>query len=180
VCAQALYVVALYEALYELYPSYRSGVGIIAPYKSQRRLLKSLFRDRFGPSMGNVEISTIDGFQGREKEIVIFSCVRAPSHGRGNQGGVKCTACVYFYLLHCTYWVEILLMRVGIWAESYHIMCVQNASQAGEPARHITCHRCHCTLQCTVIVNSRLSAVPLLTPPLNVMQASVSYENGSV
>jgi superfamily I DNA and/or RNA helicase len=95
-----LYVVALYEALYELYPSYRSGVGIIAPYKSQRRLLKSLFRDRFGPSMGNVEISTIDGFQGREKEIVIFSCVRAPSHGRGNHGGVNGTVCDYLTALY--------------------------------------------------------------------------------
>ena len=39
--------------------------------------------------MGNVEISTIDGFQGREKDIVIFTCVRAPGHGKNhsNQGG---------------------------------------------------------------------------------------------
>ena len=43
--------------------------------------------------MGNVEISTIDGFQGREKDIVIFSCVRAPGYGRNKTpfGGV------YFY-----------------------------------------------------------------------------------
>ena len=83
--SQALYVVKLYESLYEQYPSHREGVGIIAPYKAQRRLIKNMFRDRFGPSMGNVEISTIDGFQGREKDIVIFSCVRAPACGRGYQ-----------------------------------------------------------------------------------------------
>ena len=57
-------------------------MGIIAPYKAQRRLIKTMFKDRFGPSMGGVEISTIDGFQGREKEVVIFSCVRAPAYGR--------------------------------------------------------------------------------------------------
>ena len=37
--------------------------------------------------MGNVEISTIDGFQGREKDIVIFTCVRAPVHGRHSATG---------------------------------------------------------------------------------------------
>ena len=61
-------------------------MGIIAPYKAQRRLIKTMFKDRFGPAMGGVEISTIDGFQGREKEIVIFSCVRAPAYGR--HGGI--------------------------------------------------------------------------------------------
>jgi AAA domain len=90
--------VKLYESLYEQYPSHRDGVGIIAPYKAQRRLLKNMFRDRFGPSMGNVEISTIDGFQGREKDIVIFSCVRAPASGRGYQspGSHHRTASLHF------------------------------------------------------------------------------------
>jgi AAA domain len=35
-------------------------------------------------------------------------------------------------------------------------MCVQNASQAGEPSRHIICNGCHCTLQYTVIVYGNL------------------------
>ena len=54
------------------------SVGIIASYRSQRKLLASIFRERLG-SHHDVEISTIDGFQGREKDIVIFSCVRAPA-----------------------------------------------------------------------------------------------------
>ena len=50
--------------------------------------------------MGNVEISTIDGFQGREKDIVIFTCVRAPGHGKNhsNQGGKIKWTCLFLYL----------------------------------------------------------------------------------
>jgi superfamily I DNA and/or RNA helicase len=64
------------------------GVGIIAAYKAQMIYLKQIFRNYYGPSMGgnsrqsddfkgDVEISTVDGFQGREKDIIIFSCVRS-------------------------------------------------------------------------------------------------------
>ena len=62
-----------------IYLQHCYNVGIIAPYQKQRRLLKQLFRDKFGPTLGNVEISTVDSYQGREKDIIIFSCVRAPA-----------------------------------------------------------------------------------------------------
>jgi hypothetical protein len=93
---EAQYVVDLFEELVRKYPDHRGGIGIIAPYRAQRRLLNNLFRERFGNnskgSTGGLnrgtmpqifdldtEISTVDGFQGREKSIVIFSCVRAPT-----------------------------------------------------------------------------------------------------
>jgi hypothetical protein len=93
---EALYVVDLFEELVRKYPDHRGGIGIIAPYRAQRRLLNSLFRERFGSTRKggasslppiwdlDTEISTVDGFQGREKAIVIFSCVRAPKQ-RGSQ-----------------------------------------------------------------------------------------------
>jgi superfamily I DNA and/or RNA helicase len=59
----------------------KSTIGVITPYASQVRLLKSFTRGAGGaPAPGDtseVEVSSVDGFQGREKEIIIFSCVRA-------------------------------------------------------------------------------------------------------
>lgn len=66
------------------------GVGIIAAYKAQQRYLKKIFRAKYGNSLGGVSgkadrfrgkvvISTVDGFQGREMDIIIFSCVRCQS-----------------------------------------------------------------------------------------------------
>jgi len=88
---EARYVVDLFEELVTKYPEHRGGIGIIAPYRAQRRMLNNLFRDRFAGQHRNshgrapifdldTEISTVDGFQGREKNIVIFSCVRAPTN----------------------------------------------------------------------------------------------------
>lgn len=70
-------------------------VGVISPYKAQVAVLKEKFRaadllppaggEKKLPSGGSVEmeISTIDGFQGREKDVMLFSTVRAPSNQIG-------------------------------------------------------------------------------------------------
>ena len=53
-------------------------VGIITPYKSQLRELRSRFASRYGESIfSTIDFNTTDAFQGRESEIIIFSCVRA-------------------------------------------------------------------------------------------------------
>lgn len=58
--------------------SSKSRVAIISPYSQQVSLLKKIFRQNLGQEFNNkVEINTVDGFQGREGNIVIFSCVRA-------------------------------------------------------------------------------------------------------
>ncbi len=62
------------------------SIGLISPYKAQvRRLVDGLRRSRIiSDSMSRrteesrrIEVNTVDGFQGREKDIVIFSCVRS-------------------------------------------------------------------------------------------------------
>ena len=57
---------------------FNGKVGIITPYKSQLRELRSRFSQRYGDAVLNsVDFNTTDAFQGRESEIIIFSCVRA-------------------------------------------------------------------------------------------------------
>ncbi|KAF2479592.1 SEN1 N terminal-domain-containing protein [Neohortaea acidophila] len=77
----------LYQRLISDQPNYdfTSKIGIITPYKSQLNALKTKFPARFGDSVfQNVEFNTTDAFQGRESEIIIFSCVRAsPAGGIG-------------------------------------------------------------------------------------------------
>jgi len=50
-----------------------SQIALIAPYQAQVTALTSLLR----PSMPELEIGTVDGMQGREKEAVILSLVRS-------------------------------------------------------------------------------------------------------
>ena len=73
-------------------------IGIITPYMGQVRLLRKLWREqqpRAGkgkkkleaspPDIGNpahLEIASVDNFQGREKELIIFSAVRSNRGGR--------------------------------------------------------------------------------------------------
>lgn len=52
-----------------------SGIAVISPYSAQVRLLAS-----FSPDP-RVEIDSVDGFQGREKELVIVSLVRSNMEG---------------------------------------------------------------------------------------------------
>jgi superfamily I DNA and/or RNA helicase len=70
-------------------------IGIIAPYAAQITLLlrylnnEPQYRERFKSVLGiqramqlpQIEVKTVDGFEGREKEVIIFSTVR------NNEGG---------------------------------------------------------------------------------------------
>lgn len=67
-----------------------SDIGIITPYWSQTRLLRNTFnepsatarlRTSLGPvraaTVSQVEINTVDAYQGREKRVILFSTVRS-------------------------------------------------------------------------------------------------------
>jgi predicted DNA helicase len=55
-----------------------ADIAVIAPYSAQVQLVRSMV------DLAGLEIDTVDGFQGREKEAVIVSLVR--SNGRGEIG----------------------------------------------------------------------------------------------
>ncbi|KAJ2440651.1 DEAD-box type RNA helicase, partial [Coemansia sp. RSA 2424] len=63
---------------------WKQKIGIITPYKKQLRCLTTKFKQLFGPAITDaIEFNTVDGFQGQEKEVIIFSCVRAGGSGVG-------------------------------------------------------------------------------------------------
>jgi nucleotide-binding universal stress UspA family protein len=59
-------------------PFASGDIGVISPYAGQVRLLTRTF----GRDPAGVEVSTVDGFQGREKEAIVVSCVRSNEEGR--------------------------------------------------------------------------------------------------
>jgi len=57
------------------------SIGILSPYNDQIQKLKSLFENSKLVSKYNIEISTIDSFQGREMDIIYISLVRSNDEG---------------------------------------------------------------------------------------------------
>lgn len=90
---EAHLAVHLYSSLRQVSQglSAQSRVAIITPYSQQANLLRRYFRDLLGDDFARfVEVNTVDAFQGREANIVIFSAVRAAgSHGIGFLSDVR-------------------------------------------------------------------------------------------
>ena len=51
-------------------------IGIITPYSSQKELLVANLQEEYP----DLEIQSVDGFQGREKEAIIISLVRSNAY----------------------------------------------------------------------------------------------------
>lgn len=46
------------------------NIGIIAPYRAHVNLLKNIIQN-------GIEINTVDQYQGRDKEIILYSCAKS-------------------------------------------------------------------------------------------------------
>jgi superfamily I DNA and/or RNA helicase len=63
------------------------SIGVISPYNGQVQLIRSLvaddseITDAVKASGTMIEVKSVDGYQGRERDVIIFSAVRSNRHG---------------------------------------------------------------------------------------------------
>jgi senataxin len=78
---QIAIIIKLIEKLRNIYTPSEiiEKVSIISPYSSQVYKLKEIIKrmDCFNDNIGYIDVNTVDGFQGKEKSIIIFSTVRS-------------------------------------------------------------------------------------------------------
>ena len=55
-------------------------IGVVTPYRGQVELVQKLLSSE--EEFAGLEVNSVDGYQGREKEVILFSCVRANEDGR--------------------------------------------------------------------------------------------------
>ncbi len=92
--AEAARVVSLIKEMLEFDHKYNphdsKKIGVISPYNGQVHLIKSLLADDADiislvrSTSATIEVNSVDGYQGRERDVIIFSTVR--SNHRGNIG----------------------------------------------------------------------------------------------
>ncbi|XP_074098426.1 putative helicase senataxin isoform X2 [Cotesia typhae] len=62
-------------------------IGVITPYQDQRKIIQRKMEEKFATVPDRIknrftrQVSTVDGFQGQEREIIIMSCVRSNGIG---------------------------------------------------------------------------------------------------
>ncbi|CAH0479727.1 unnamed protein product [Peronospora belbahrii] len=81
---EAAFCVSLCQNMFETCPEVRNNkwsVGFVSPYKEQVRVLRQEITRSGIPTNVSIEVNTVDGFQGREKDVIVFSCVRSSVHG---------------------------------------------------------------------------------------------------
>jgi superfamily I DNA and/or RNA helicase len=95
--AEAVRVISLIKQILNFDNDYQphagTTIGVVTPYNGQVQLVKSLMDQddelkTLTESLGSkVEVNSVDGYQGRERDIIIFSAVR--SNRKGHVGFLK-------------------------------------------------------------------------------------------
>eukprot|EP00347_Sterkiella_histriomuscorum_P015353 403357339 len=57
------------------------SIGVIVTYKSQEELINQMIIDSKNEALKAIQVSTVDAFQGAERDIIIVGCVRTRSLG---------------------------------------------------------------------------------------------------
>ncbi|KAL8009602.1 putative transcription factor IIS, P-loop containing nucleoside triphosphate hydrolase [Plasmopara halstedii] len=81
---EAVFCISLCQHMFERCADVRKNkwsVGFVSPYKEQVRVLRQEITRSKIPASVSIEVNTVDGFQGREKDVIVFSCVRSSKKG---------------------------------------------------------------------------------------------------
>ncbi|KAI9922847.1 hypothetical protein PsorP6_002376 [Peronosclerospora sorghi] len=81
---EAAFCVSLCQHMFETCAEVRTNkwsVGFVSPYKEQVRIIRQEVTRLKIPTSVSIEVNTVDGFQGREKDVIVFSCVRSSQRG---------------------------------------------------------------------------------------------------
>ncbi|KAG7383577.1 hypothetical protein PHYPSEUDO_003556 [Phytophthora pseudosyringae] len=81
---EAAFCISLCQNMFETCADARNNkwsVGFVSPYKEQVRVLRQEITRSGIPASVSIEVNTVDGFQGREKDVIVFSCVRSSKRG---------------------------------------------------------------------------------------------------
>jgi regulator of nonsense transcripts 1 len=89
---EAVHVVSLIKEMLREHDSkaapYPTSIGVITPYNGQVELIKSLmaadddFKALSTRLSSVIEVKSVDGYQGRERDVIIFSAVRSNRQGK--------------------------------------------------------------------------------------------------
>lgn len=83
---EAAAVVDVVQALLDAMELDGQDIGVVTPYNGQVRRITDLMADAArgddGAAISQVEVRSVDGYQGREKEVIVMSCVRANDDGQ--------------------------------------------------------------------------------------------------
>jgi len=60
-----------------------SSIGLVTPYEGQRLTLVKRVFERLNLTETDIEIKNVDGYQGREKDFIVMSCVRSNARNIG-------------------------------------------------------------------------------------------------
>lgn len=88
---EAAVVVKILQNVIECNADSLQSIGVITGYNAQRAAILEKLKDLYGENaheiLEGLEVESVDGFQGREKDLIILSCVR--SNGRNEIGFMR-------------------------------------------------------------------------------------------
>ena len=86
--AEARQVIQMLTDLLSKESSFQGSIGIVTPYSGQVALIKTMMakddnlRALAQSFPHEIEVKSVDAYQGRERDLIIFSAVRSNRHGR--------------------------------------------------------------------------------------------------